>query len=97
MRIRPCDLVQFRITFLKFCIISTIGRTSWTGDEPDVRPLPAQDNTTKEDKDIHAVSDIGTDDPSVQAITAYALDRAATGTSASFYFVKYLLMVSQIA
>jgi amino acid transporter len=26
--------------------IETIGRTPWPGDQPDARPLPAQDNTT---------------------------------------------------
>jgi hypothetical protein len=36
---------------LKLLIISTIGRTPWTGDQPDARPLPTQDNTTQRDID----------------------------------------------
>jgi hypothetical protein len=31
--------------FFSFLIIYTVGRNPWTGDQPDARPLPAQDNT----------------------------------------------------
>jgi hypothetical protein len=43
----------------------TFGRTPWTGDQPDTRPLPTQDNTTQknEDKHIHLSSGIRTKDP----------------------------------
>jgi hypothetical protein len=31
----------------------TIGRTPWTGDQPNARPLPAQDNTIQKNADTH--------------------------------------------
>jgi hypothetical protein len=31
----------------------TFGRTPWTGDQPDARPLPTQDNTTQKNADKH--------------------------------------------
>jgi len=31
----------------------TVGRTPWTGDRPDARPLPTQDNTTQKNADTH--------------------------------------------
>jgi len=31
----------------------TIGRTSWTGDQPVARPLPTQDSTTQENANTH--------------------------------------------
>jgi len=33
--------------------IWTLGRTPWTGDQPDARPLPTQDNTTQKNVDTH--------------------------------------------
>jgi hypothetical protein len=33
--------------------IWTFGRTPWTGDQPDARPLPTQDNTTQKNGDTH--------------------------------------------
>jgi hypothetical protein len=33
--------------------IETFGRTSWTGDQPDARPLPTQVNTTQKHADTH--------------------------------------------
>jgi hypothetical protein len=33
--------------------IETFGRTPWTGDRPDTRPLPTQDNTTQKHADTH--------------------------------------------
>jgi hypothetical protein len=37
--------------FSEFMNLWTIGRTPWTGDRPDGRPLPTQDNTTQKDAD----------------------------------------------
>jgi hypothetical protein len=34
-------------------IYQTIGRTPWTGDRPDARPLPTQDKTTQRNADTH--------------------------------------------
>jgi hypothetical protein len=51
--------------------IRTFGRTSWTGDRPDARPLPLQDNTTQKNADTHPCLEwdcvIRTHDPSVRA------------------------------
>jgi hypothetical protein len=33
--------------------IETFGRTPWPGDQPDIRPLPTQDNTTQKHADTH--------------------------------------------
>jgi hypothetical protein len=33
--------------------IETFSRTPWTGDQPDSRPLPTQDNTTQKHADTH--------------------------------------------
>jgi hypothetical protein len=33
--------------------IWTFGRTPWTGDQPDARPLPTRDNTTQKNADSH--------------------------------------------
>jgi hypothetical protein len=34
-------------------ISQTMGRTPWTDDRPDARPLPTQDNTTHRNADTH--------------------------------------------
>jgi hypothetical protein len=33
---------------LKLRILKTVGKTAWTGNQPDTRPLPTWDNTNKE-------------------------------------------------
>jgi hypothetical protein len=47
--------------------VRTFGRTPWTGDQPDARPLPTQDNTTKKNAETHIHAPIGirTHNPSV--------------------------------
>jgi hypothetical protein len=40
--------------FLKLWIISTTGRTRWTGDQTDARLLPTHDSTTQKDKDKYS-------------------------------------------
>jgi hypothetical protein len=53
---------------------------------PLQRPLPTQDITTEKHKtNVHAPSEIQTDDPSNEVTKTYALDRTATGTSNRFY------------
>jgi hypothetical protein len=49
LRFRPCELLYFRITYE---IISQIDicQDSWTGDQPDARPLPPYDITTQKDE-----------------------------------------------
>jgi hypothetical protein len=47
------------------------------GDQPAARPLPTQDSTTQR-TNIHALSEIQTRDPCIQAAKTHALDRAAT-------------------
>jgi hypothetical protein len=61
----------------------TFGRTPWTGDQPDARPLPTQDNTRqhntaqhrKTPTHIHASSGIRTRDPNVRAAEDSACSR----------------------
>jgi hypothetical protein len=47
---------------------------------PTQRPLPTEENITQKDEDKYDLSGIGTQDLNVQAIKAYALDCAATGS-----------------
>jgi hypothetical protein len=46
---------------------NTVGRNPWTGDQPIVRPLPTQHNTTGMNADIYASSGIRNRNPSVRA------------------------------
>jgi hypothetical protein len=50
--------------------IWTFGRTPWTGDQPDARPLSTQDNITQKNADTHicASGGIQTHDPSVRTV-----------------------------
>jgi hypothetical protein len=58
----------------------TFGRTFWTGDEPDGRPLPTQDSATQKDANIHSSSGIRKHDPIVRVAKTHALVCAATVT-----------------
>jgi hypothetical protein len=40
--------------FWNLWIYWTVGRIPWTGDQPDARPLPIQDNTTQKNVDTHS-------------------------------------------
>jgi hypothetical protein len=53
--------------FFSFFIFYTVGKSPWTGDQPVAKPLATQDstNTEKTHTDIHALSGIRTNDPSV--------------------------------
>jgi hypothetical protein len=45
-------LFRFRIlTSESYESVWTFSRTPWTGDQPDARPLPTQDNTTQKNAD----------------------------------------------
>jgi hypothetical protein len=50
-RIRPLGLFRFRTYFLK--LMNVLDRNPLTGDRPDARPLPTEDNTTQKNADIH--------------------------------------------
>jgi len=67
-RIRRLGLFGSEFIFWNLWIYWTIGRTPWTGDRPDARPLPAHRVTqhTKTRTRIHASSGIRTHDPSVR-------------------------------
>jgi hypothetical protein len=72
----PRPLIQFRNNFF------TVGRTTWTGDQPVARLLPKHRTTQTQNKrihtpNIHALTGIRTHDPSVRA-GEDALDHAAT-------------------
>jgi hypothetical protein len=68
--------------------IWTVGMTPWTGDQPDARPLPTQDNTTQKNADthIHVSSEIRTRDPSVRAAEDSTCLRPR---GQSIFFLKY--------
>jgi hypothetical protein len=70
--------------------VYTIGRTPWTSDQHDARPLPKQRTARTHNKHLYThqtfVSLVGfepTITASEQAKTVYALDRAATVTGPS--------------
>jgi hypothetical protein len=48
---RPVPVQNF--SFWTYESIWATCRTPWTGDQPDVRPLPIQDNTTQKNADTH--------------------------------------------
>jgi hypothetical protein len=53
-RMKPLGLSRFRIYFSDiYESIWTGGRTPWTGDQPDSRPLFTQDNTAQKNADTH--------------------------------------------
>jgi hypothetical protein len=52
--------------FFNFLILYIVGRTPWTGDQPVARPLPTH-RINARNADIHALSGMGTHDPSVRA------------------------------
>jgi hypothetical protein len=62
-RMWPITVINFKVghhSLFRFRILTseiyesiwTFGRTPWTGDQPDARPLPTQDNTTQKNADI---------------------------------------------
>jgi hypothetical protein len=51
---------------VSFIVVQTVGRTPWTGDQPDARPQLTQ-NTNRINADIHDSSGIRTHYPSVSA------------------------------
>jgi hypothetical protein len=50
-RIRPPSDSEFN--FFEFIDLSKFGRTPWTGDQPDARHLPTQDNTIQTNADTY--------------------------------------------
>jgi hypothetical protein len=63
--IRPLGLFRFET----YEFIWTVGRTPWTGDQPDARPLHTHRTTQRRKMRtyIHASSGVRTHDPSVRA------------------------------
>jgi hypothetical protein len=57
--------------FFSFLILYTVGRTPWTEDRSVSRPLPTPEEhkhgINARNTDIHALSEIRTQDPSVRA------------------------------
>jgi hypothetical protein len=68
--------------FFSFLILYTVGRTSWTGDQPVVRPLPThritQTHNKRKQTSIPLVGSEPTTPVFERAKTVHALDRAAT-------------------
>jgi hypothetical protein len=82
---RPVPVQNFN--FWNYESIWTSGRTPWTGDQPNARPLPTQDNTTQKNADTHPRSerDLNTWSQVFQrSKTVRTLDCAATGTGCYF-------------
>jgi hypothetical protein len=53
--------------FINSLILYTVGRTTWTGDQPVTRPLPTHRTAqTQTHTDIHALRGIRTHNPSVR-------------------------------
>jgi hypothetical protein len=67
--------------FSTFLILYTVGRIPWTGDQPVARPILTHRTTQTQSAhtEIHALSWIRTQDPSVRgAKRVYVLNRAVT-------------------
>jgi hypothetical protein len=81
---RPVPFQKFN--FWTYESIWTFGRTPWTGDHPDARPLPTQDNTTQKKREHTSMPQAGFK-PAIPMFerpkTVRALDRAAIGTGLS--------------
>jgi hypothetical protein len=77
---RPVPIHNFNIRNLWLCL--DIGRTPWTGEQPDVRPLPTQDNTTQKKTDTFMPRAGFETTIAVfnRSKTLRTLDRAAVGT-----------------
>jgi hypothetical protein len=78
---RPVPVQKFN--FWTYESIWTFGRTPWTGDQPNARPLPTQDNTTQK-KRGHTSMPRAVFEPAIPMFerpkTVRALDRAGIGT-----------------
>jgi len=64
-------------------LIWTFGRTPWTGDQTNARPLPTQDNTTQKNVDT-SMPQVGFQPMipvSEQPKTAHVLGHVAIGSS----------------
>jgi hypothetical protein len=86
VRIKPCDLFQFRITFWNFESFLQLVGFLWRGISPTqglYLHRTAQCRKTK--TNIHAWRGIRTNCLSEQAFKAYASERAATGTGYTAY------------
>jgi hypothetical protein len=91
---RPVPVQKFN--FCTYESIWTFGRTPWTGDQPDARPLPTQDNTTQKKCGHTSIPRAGFE-PVIPMFerpkTVRALDSAAIGTG---YFENNVLKVHSL-
>jgi hypothetical protein len=69
----------------------TFGSTPWTGDQPDVRPLPTQDNTEKRGHTSMPRAGFEHTIPVfVRSKAVLSLNRAAIGTGTFHMFMTLL-------
>jgi hypothetical protein len=68
--------------FFTFLILYTVGRTPWTSDQPDARPLPTHRTTQTQNKRTQTTIPSVGFEPMIPALerakTVRVLDRAAT-------------------
>jgi hypothetical protein len=68
--------------FFNFSILCTVGRTPWTGDQPDAWPLPTHRTAQTQNKRIQTCTPWVVFEPTIPLFerekTVNALDRAAT-------------------
>jgi hypothetical protein len=80
---RPMTCSVQKFNFQTYESIRTVGRTPWTGDQPDSRPLPTQDNTMQK-KRGHTSMPRTIFEPAIPMFerpkTVRASDRSAIGT-----------------
>jgi hypothetical protein len=55
----------------------TFGRTPWTGDQPDARPLPTQDTTTQKNAYTHTSMPLTGFEPTIPAFELSKTVRAS--------------------
>jgi hypothetical protein len=80
--------------FISFFILYTVGRTSWTGDQPVSRPLSTHGTTQTQNKRTQTSMPWVGFEPTIpvfeRAKTVHALDRAATVTGSFLVIQNYL-------
>jgi hypothetical protein len=81
--------------FFSFLILYTVGRTSWTGNQPVARPLPNHRTTQTQNKCTQtSILWVGFE-PTIPAFergkTVHTLDRSATVIGNSIYLLIYVL------
>jgi hypothetical protein len=84
---RPIPVQKFN--FWTYESVRTFSRTPWTGDQPDAKPLPTQDNTTQKKRGHTSMPRAGFE-PEIPMFerpkTVLALDRAAIWTGPDWVY-----------